>query len=125
MPSVLSDLWSDCTCEFLACGKCICLHFLILQRYFSNTRKPFFCSKPSLFFFREIDPLQGVSYFTTLAIQNEVLNKKTKLNKKKGKRLSEEDDVQKGPKKPETVKHVKGKTRNMWRSFRRALMETQ
>ena len=25
MSSVLSDLCSDCTCEIMACGRCICL----------------------------------------------------------------------------------------------------
>ena len=30
MSSVVCDLWSDCTCENVACGRCICLHDLNL-----------------------------------------------------------------------------------------------
>ena len=34
MSSVLCDLWSDCTCENVACGRCVCLqmmHYLLVS----------------------------------------------------------------------------------------------
>ena len=30
MSSVLCDLWSDCTCENVACGRCVCQHQMAL-----------------------------------------------------------------------------------------------
>ena len=35
MSSVLCDLWSDCTCENVACGRCICLHTPSIAREFN------------------------------------------------------------------------------------------
>ena len=35
MSSVLCDLWSDCTCENVACGRCICLHHPSIAREFN------------------------------------------------------------------------------------------
>ena len=39
MSSVLCDLWSDCTCEKVACGRCICLHRRLRGNSLSGKRK--------------------------------------------------------------------------------------
>ena len=36
MSSVLCDLCNDCTCESVACGKCICLHPPSIAREFTS-----------------------------------------------------------------------------------------
>ena len=43
MLSVLCDLCSDCTCENVACGRCICLHFLASNDSHSILTRPFLC----------------------------------------------------------------------------------
>ena len=40
MSSVLCDLCNDCTCENVACGRCICLHFLASNDSHSILTRP-------------------------------------------------------------------------------------